>query len=98
VNGVELKLSPGLPLGLAAVVAYEEEHFKLEPDQTLTFVSDGVAEARNAQGELFGFERTQAISNESPSQIAKATEQFGQEDDITVLSVSRTAGLNPSLA
>ena len=98
VNGVELELSPGLPLGLAAVVEYEEEHFKLEPDQTLTFVSDGVVEARNAQGELFGFERTQAISNESASQIAKAAEQFGQEDDITVLSVSRTAGLNPSLA
>ena len=98
VNCVELKLSPALPLGLAAVVEYEEEHFKLEPDQTLTFVSDGVVEARNAQGELFGFERTQAISNESASQIAIAAEQFGQEDDITVLSISRTAGLNPSLA
>ncbi len=98
VNGVELKLSPGLPLGLAAVVEYEEEHFKLEPDQTLTFVSDGVVEARNAQGELFGFERTQAISNESASQIAKAAEQFGQEDDITVLSLTRTVGLNPALA
>jgi hypothetical protein len=47
---------------------------------------------------LFGFDRTRAISSEPASQIAKAAELFGQEDDITVLSVSRTAGLNPALA
>lgn len=39
------------------------------------------------KGELFGFERTQSISGESTNQIAKAAEWFGQEDDITVLTV-----------
>jgi serine phosphatase RsbU (regulator of sigma subunit) len=89
VNGAELKLSPGLPLGIAATVEYEETQFKFESNQTLTFVSDGVVEARNAAGELFGFERTRAISAESANQIAKTAELFGQEDDITVLTLMR---------
>jgi hypothetical protein len=45
-------------------------------------------EARNAQGELFGFERTAAISGTSADQIARAAQQFGQEDDITVLTLT----------
>ena len=49
----------------------------------------GVAEARNAQGELFGFDRTQAISTEPAEKIARAAQQFGQEDDITVLTLKR---------
>jgi hypothetical protein len=40
---------------------------------------------------LFGFERTAAISGESADQIAKAAELFGQDDDITVLTLVRTA-------
>jgi hypothetical protein len=86
---VEVKLTPGLPLGIADGVEYEESHFHLEPKQTLTFVSDGVLEARNESGELFGFERTQAISREPANQIAKTAEAFGQEDDITVLTLTR---------
>jgi phosphoserine phosphatase RsbU/P len=66
--------------------------------ERLTFVSDGVVEARNASGELFGFERTLAISNQPANAIAEAARQFGQEDDITVLSVTRTAALEPALA
>jgi len=53
----------------------------------LTLLSDGVVEARNASGELFGFDRTAAISGETASQVAKAAELFGQEDDITVLTL-----------
>jgi len=89
---------PGLPLGLIADASYTEIHCQLAPNERLTFVSDGVLEATNAQGELYGFDRTQAISNQPANAIAEAATQFGQEDDITVLSVIRTAGRNPALA
>ena len=98
INGTELSLGPSLPLGLSATAEYEEQPFRLEPGQTLTFVSDGVIEARNASGELYGFDRTQAISNQPANAIAEAATQFGQEDDITVLSVTRAVDLNPALA
>jgi serine phosphatase RsbU (regulator of sigma subunit) len=64
----------------------------------LTFVSDGVLEATNAKGELYGFERTRAVSAKSAHQIAKAAELFGQEDDITVLSITRMPDLDSVLA
>jgi hypothetical protein len=44
----------------------------------------------NAQHELFGFERTREISGKSAHDIAAAAQEFGQEDDITVLTVQRT--------
>lgn len=45
-------------------------------------------EARNPQGELFGFERTREISTQSADAIATAAQRFGQEDDVTVLTLS----------
>ena len=55
----------------------------------LTFVSDGVVEAENAHRELFGFERTRAISGKSAAEIADAAMAWGQNDDITVVTVRR---------
>jgi serine/threonine protein phosphatase PrpC len=78
----------GLPLGIAPDSQYTETTLRLAPGETLTFLSDGVVEARNARGELFGFERAAAISGESAESIAQAAQQFGQEDDITVLTLS----------
>lgn len=86
-NGEELLLDSGLPLGIAASASYTESIFQLAPADRLTFISDGVVEARNSSGELFGFDRAAAISTESADQIAKTAELFGQEDDITVLTV-----------
>jgi serine phosphatase RsbU (regulator of sigma subunit) len=54
-------------------------------------LTDGVVEARNHGGELFGFKRAAAISTESADQIAHAAEEFGQEDDITVLTLTLAA-------
>ena len=88
-NGKEMALTNGLPLGITADTSYEETHFKLVPGERLTFISDGVVEAQNPQRELFGFERTAAISTRSAEEIARAAQQFGQEDDITVLTVAR---------
>jgi len=87
-NGVELKLENGLPLGLAADAEYMESTFTLAKSARLTLLTDGVVEARNHGGELFGFVRTAAISTDSANQIAHAAEEFGQEDDITVLTLS----------
>jgi serine phosphatase RsbU (regulator of sigma subunit) len=63
----------------------------LAAGERLTLVTDGVAEARNSSGELFGFERTAAISSEPAKSIVHAAQEFGQEDDITVLSLTRLA-------
>jgi hypothetical protein len=87
-NGEEIQLESGLPLGIAPGATYCESTICLAPNDQLTFLSDGVIEARNPQGELFGFDRTAAIRGQSAGQIAKAAELFGQEDDITVLTVS----------
>lgn len=87
-NGREIELAPGLPLGILAEAGYAERTLRLGPDDRVVMVSDGVVEARNAGGELFGFERTAAISMHSAAEIARAAENFGQEDDITVLTLS----------
>jgi phosphoserine phosphatase RsbU/P len=97
-NGQEMAVDPGLPLGLIPDASYTETRCQLAPNDRLTFVSDGVLEATNAQGELYGFARTEAISNQAANTIAEAATQFGQEDDITVLSVTRTVNLNPAMA
>jgi hypothetical protein len=87
VDGREVEFAPALPLGFATEGAYAEIHLRVEPGAKLTFLSDGVVEARNQQGELFGFERTRGISTESAETIAQTAQGFGQEDDITVLSL-----------
>jgi phosphoserine phosphatase RsbU/P len=90
-RGEEIEVDSGLPLGIAADIEYAETHFQLEPGDTLTLISDGVVEARNSEGQLYGFERTRAISMQSATSIASAAQAFGQEDDITVLTVRSQA-------
>ena len=76
-----------MPLGTARESAYEQVDSRLSPDDRLLFLSDGVVEARSKSGELYGFTRVASISREPADLIAMAAQQFGQEDDITVLSV-----------
>jgi hypothetical protein len=90
-NGRELPCDPGLPLGILPEAAYVETRVQLDPGDALTFMSNGVVEARSAAGELFGFDRTRDISAQSAQQIADAAARFGQEDDITVLTVRLSA-------
>jgi hypothetical protein len=91
ISGKELVLNNGLPLGLSAATTYAEITLQLSPSQQLTLLTDGVVEARGNAGALFGFERAAAISAQSADQIAKTAELFGQDDDITVLTLARTA-------
>ena len=88
IDGVELAVESGLPLGLAAHSTYPEIQFRMLPGQQLTLLTDGVVEARKPAGELFGFERTAAISTKSAQEIAHSAQHFGQEDDITVLTLT----------
>ncbi len=87
----ELTCENGLPLGLVAAVNYPESRFELVSGQQLTLVTDGVVEARSQAGELFGFGRTEASASGTAEAIAMAAQAFGQDDDITVLTVSRLA-------
>ena len=89
VGGRELQAENGLPLGLTAEASYAETTVQLGADERLTLLTDGVVEARNPEGELFGFERTAAIATEDAEHIAQAAQKFGQEDDITVLTLFR---------
>jgi len=91
-GGREIDVESGLPLGIVAHAEYQETGFRLEPGETMTLVSDGVVEAMSPVREMFGFERTRVISSQSAQQIAEAARAFGQEDDITVLTVERRLG------
>jgi len=93
-DGDEIELPGALPLGIDGNGQYETGKVKLRPGSRLTFLSDGVVEAQNEKGELFGFDRAKAISRERAAAIAEAAIQFGQSDDITVVTVEkRTEGL-----
>jgi phosphoserine phosphatase RsbU/P len=88
-DGREIELTGALPLGIHPHARYESSQFHLAPGSRLTFYSDGVIEARNQQGELFGFDRGKAISTQPAAAIVEAAKQFGQEDDITVVAIAR---------
>jgi len=88
-NSHEIEMPGGLPLGVLAEMSYEEVQLFLHPGDRLLLLSDGVVEARRTTGELFGFDRVHNLSNQSAFYIADAARSFGQEDDITVLTVQR---------
>jgi len=90
-NSQEVALPGGLPLGVLPEVGYEEVRLYLHPGDRILLLSDGVVEARRPSGELFGFDRVHNLSNQSAFYIADAAKEFGQEDDITVLTVRRLA-------
>ena len=87
-NGEEMEIENDLPLGVAPSASYGETQLQLEPADTLMFLSDGVVEAQNSTGELFGFERTRQMAGQTAQQMAEAAQRFGQQDDITVLSMA----------
>jgi hypothetical protein len=90
-NNRELDLPGALPLGLTPAAGYSEAIFDLTAGDRLALYTDGLLEARSISGELFGFARLQALFAAKPT-AAEATEaavEFGQDDDITVLTLTR---------
>ena len=90
-NKKELKLPGALPLGIVQSAAYEEMEFDLREGDHFALYTDGLLEARSASGEIFSFKRLDELFASSPD-AAKATDaavSFGQDDDITVLTLTR---------
>jgi serine phosphatase RsbU (regulator of sigma subunit) len=93
----------GMPLGLLPGMHYEEKEAILGPGDAVLFYSDGLVEAHNAEGEMFGDSRLQRfVTNHSVSgeslitelllELANFTGADGeQEDDITLLTLRRSA-------
>ncbi len=94
-NDSEVQTPGALPLGVEPNSTYTESTLMTSPGDHLALYTDGLLEARNRAGELYGFDRLQTLFS-SATNAAAATEaavNFGQDDDITVLTLTRlTAG------
>ena len=91
-----------MPLGLMPGMGYEEKEIVLEPGDSALLYSDGLVEAHEPKGEMFGFPRLRALvaqhGEERSLQEALLEELYSfvgegweQEDDITLLTLRRSA-------
>jgi serine phosphatase RsbU (regulator of sigma subunit) len=94
-NGKEMAMEGALPLGAIGGIEFPVMEFQLEAGDALMLMTDGVAEAQNTEGQLFGFPRIGDLLRQSlsASALAAAAQKFGQQDDITVLTVTREAAI-----
>jgi hypothetical protein len=92
-NKNELSSPGALPLGLDLTARYETIKLHLAIGDRLTLYTDGLLEARNATGDIFSFERLRALIATQPDakQATDAAVAFGQDDDITVITLTRLA-------
>jgi Stage II sporulation protein E (SpoIIE) len=92
-NGESLSVEGSLPLGMIEGAEFTRLHFELKVGDRLVLLSDGIAEARSAEGQLFGFERVHDLlcAGRTIAEVASAAQTFGQEDDISAISIRRTA-------
>src|SRR5215210_212477 len=93
----------GMPLGLMPGMSYEENQTVLVPGESVLFYTDGLTEAHNPQGEMFGTPRLRSLLSEHPMggadlsvTLLKELERFTgegweQEDDITLLTLERSS-------
>jgi Stage II sporulation protein E (SpoIIE) len=97
-NGCELDLEGSLPLGIAGKLNPAKKQFQLRQGDILTFITDGVIEAKNKEGELLGFEQARVLSQKSPAAILSEVQAYGQDDDVTAIRVSfvRSDPVGPS--
>ncbi len=97
-SGEEISLQSGLPLGITADTEYPEVWLPIGPGAQITLYTDGVVEARAESGELLGFDRAAVLSTQSAESIAEAAQSFGQDDDITVLTINFEAPVQHEVA
>jgi len=90
-NGKELPMEGSLPLGMIDDAEFSVMQFQLHEEDRLILMSDGVVEAQNEHGHLFGFERVEELLRHpiTAARLATAAQNFGQEDDILVLGIQR---------
>jgi len=99
-NDQELTLEGTLPLGLSPTASYDETTLSLQVGDHCSLYTDGLLEARNPTGELYSFARLQTLFATRPNaeQATQAAVAFGQDDDITVLTLARTEVLSVAVA
>ncbi|HWT65663.1 MAG TPA: PP2C family protein-serine/threonine phosphatase [Terracidiphilus sp.] len=92
-NGEPIQLDGSFPLGLVKKAEFTEARFQLRENDRLVLLSDGAAEARDAHGKLFGFDRVQKmlLEGKTVEEVADAAQTFGQQDDISAITVTWTA-------
>ena len=92
----------GMPLGLMPGMSYEQKETVLDAGETALFYSDGLVEAHDPKGEMFGFPRLQELVAEHGEEgrlegflleelYSFVGEGWEQEDDITFLTLRRSA-------
>jgi serine phosphatase RsbU (regulator of sigma subunit)/predicted ester cyclase len=96
----------GMPLGLMSGMSYEEKETILEAGEVALFYSDGLVEAHDPKGEMFGFPRLRALlvaehAEEGPladflleELYSFVGEGWEQEDDITLLTLRHSSALS----
>jgi serine phosphatase RsbU (regulator of sigma subunit) len=91
----------GMPLGLMPGMSYEQKEIELDAGEAALFYSDGLVEAHDPKGEMFGFPRLRAFVSEHGEEGSLADsllkelysfvgEGWEQEDDITLLTLERS--------
>ena len=92
----------GMPLGLMPDMSYEENEIVLDAGEVALFYSDGLVEAHDPEGEMFGFPRLRTLISEHGEDLSLGDllleelhffvgEGWEQEDDITLLTLRRSA-------
>jgi serine phosphatase RsbU (regulator of sigma subunit) len=95
----------GMPLGLMPGMSYEEKETILNGGEAALLYSDGLVEAHDPQGEMFGFPRLRALVAEHGEKRSLGDslleelysfvgEGWKQEDDITLLTLRRSSSLS----
>jgi hypothetical protein len=99
-NGEPVAMEGALPLGMTEGATFSVMHFRLAEGDRLMLLSDGIVEATDENGRLFGFDRVHDLmhAQSTAAEVASAAQRFGQQDDISVIAVTRTAVLEPALA
>jgi predicted ester cyclase len=104
-NGAAEELrARGMPLGLMPGMSYEKKEIELDVGEGVFFYSDGLVEAHNPEGEMFGFPLLRELVAEHGEErsLEEALleelyyfvgEGWEQEDDITLLTLQRCATL-----
>jgi serine phosphatase RsbU (regulator of sigma subunit) len=105
-NGAAEELrARGMPLGLMPAMSYEEKEIVLDVGEAALFYSDGLVEAHDPRGEMFGFPRLRALIAEHAEKesleealleelYSFVGEGWEQEDDITLLTLRRFTSLS----
>jgi len=92
-NGQEIVLAGSMPLGLSEAESYSQTSLEIRNGDRVVLLTDGIPEARNEQGTIFGFPRVETLLRDGASAraVADKAQQYGQNDDLTVIGIGRAA-------